>query len=39
MWGRWLYMETQDDYVVSLNAVTGKERVDGTQRGLKPYFE
>ena len=26
MWGRWLYMETPDDYLVSLDALTGKER-------------
>lgn len=26
MWGKWLYMETPDDYLVSLDAVTGKER-------------
>ena len=26
MWGSWLYMETPDDYLVSLDAKTGKER-------------
>jgi alcohol dehydrogenase (cytochrome c) len=26
MWGNWLYMETPDDYLVSLDAKTGKER-------------
>ncbi len=26
MWGNWLYMETPDDYLVSLDARTGKER-------------
>ncbi|WP_031498965.1 acido-empty-quinoprotein group A [Bryobacter aggregatus] len=26
MWGKWLYMETPDDYLVSLDAATGKER-------------
>lgn len=26
MWGKWLYMETPDDYLVCLDAVTGKER-------------
>lgn len=26
MWGQWLYMETPDDYLVSLDALTGKER-------------
>jgi alcohol dehydrogenase (cytochrome c) len=26
MWGTWLYMETPDDYLVSLDARTGKER-------------
>jgi alcohol dehydrogenase (cytochrome c) len=26
MWGNWLYMETPDDYLVCLDAKTGKER-------------
>ena len=26
MWGNWLYMETPDDYLISLDARTGKER-------------
>jgi len=26
MWGKWLYMETPDDYLVCLDAETGKER-------------
>ena len=26
MWGNWLYMETPDDYLVCLDAATGKER-------------
>jgi alcohol dehydrogenase (cytochrome c) len=26
MWGNWLYMETPDDYLVCLEAATGKER-------------
>ena len=26
MWGKWLYMETPDDYLVCLDAQTGKER-------------
>lgn len=26
MWGKWLYMETPDDYLVCLDARTGKER-------------
>jgi len=26
MWGNWLYMETPDDYLVSLDSRTGKER-------------
>src|SRR3712207_6798996 len=26
MYGKWLYMETPDDYLVSLDAITGKER-------------
>ena len=26
MWGNWLYLETGDDYIVSLDAATGKER-------------
>src|SRR6195952_1879143 len=26
MWGNWLYMETPDDYIVCLDAATGKER-------------
>lgn len=26
MWGNWIYFETPDDYVVSLDAHTGKER-------------
>jgi alcohol dehydrogenase (cytochrome c) len=26
MWGNWLYMETPDDYLVSIDARTGKER-------------
>ena len=26
MWGNWLYLETPDDYLVSLDARTGKER-------------
>ena len=26
MWGNWLYMETPDDYLVCLDAPTGKER-------------
>src|SRR5579863_2590179 len=26
MWGNWLYMETPDDYLVCLDATTGKER-------------
>ncbi len=26
MWGEWLYMETPDDYLVCLDAKTGKER-------------
>lgn len=26
MWGKWLYMETPDDYLVCLDAATGKER-------------
>ncbi len=26
MWGNWLFMETPDDYLVSLDARTGKER-------------
>jgi len=26
MWGKWLYMETPDNYLVSLDAATGKER-------------
>ena len=26
MWGNWLFMETPDDYLVSLDAKTGKER-------------
>lgn len=26
MWGNWLYMETPDDFLVSLDARTGKER-------------
>ena len=26
LWGPWLYMETPDDYLVSLDAITGKER-------------
>ena len=26
MWGNWLYMETPDDYLVCLDARTGKER-------------
>ena len=26
MWGKWLYMETPDDYLVCLDAMTGKER-------------
>src|SRR5579871_3105658 len=26
MWGNWLYMETPDDYLISLDSRTGKER-------------
>jgi len=26
MWGNWLYMETPDDYLICLDAATGKER-------------
>src|SRR5207245_11609365 len=26
LWGNWLYMETPDDYLVCLDAKTGKER-------------
>ena len=26
MWGNWLYMETPDDYLICLDATTGKER-------------
>ena len=26
MWGKWLYMETPDDFLVCLDALTGKER-------------
>src|ERR671923_259525 len=26
MWGRWLYLETPDDYLISIDAKTGKER-------------
>ncbi len=26
MWGNWLYMETPDDYLICLEAATGKER-------------
>jgi alcohol dehydrogenase (cytochrome c) len=29
MWGNWLYMETPDDYLVCLDAVTGKEVAQG----------